>query len=483
MTEVSKEQKDTFYFLVKKVFQNLLPQIQKHIDAGKKIDKHSDYPLRVIHSEGRWPSTSTTDLFRYQILNEGVNNYSTIISIKDNSGRVSIDQLIGFKELYDFVCSNEEIKSRIWYSGQKEDYSIPLFFIIGALVDRYITKNNNTIFLEESFKDIYDQVINSYFKSKLHLDICVPILMCEFNEDLIEISEYYSIERMSDEFIKSKYYIGDYKSFTEKLVLDCATHMLVIKGFMLNNNNYRSYFDLNNLEAYPIEIINSFFGALRSCARTPIGYAQIVCRPNNNWIGRETKGNLMGLTGARAQKYPDAFLNYYWHNQHSIMPCSIKNEVKQLFLQLLSIKSNALSLAIDRLNRSVLRNNEEDSILDAVIGLELLLTDNDKGELTYKISTRMAALSTLDESIPYSPFEVKESLKKIYKYRSDIVHSRKPRQETKNIKVNEKVEIEPIELAIDYLRDAIRILAKYPQYLDVKKIDELIMKKLEGPKS
>lgn len=40
--------------------------------------------------------------------------------------------------------------------------------------------------------------------------------------------------------------------------------------------------------------------------------------------------------------------------------------------------------------RSLLRDNSEDAFLDILIGIEILLNDNEKSEVTYKLSIRVA---------------------------------------------------------------------------------------------
>ena len=467
---------------MKRVFISVLPLIQLRIDANKYFLHYDNYPISVNFEEAKWPSTRSTTLLTGLYNNEckEYTDYSSALTMNQVDDKIHMSDLDGFQDCCDF-CKNNEIKSKMLYVENDDDFiDIILLVITGHILNRYITKQQNTVFSEVDFSFIFWEVINYYLLDELHFDICVPILMLEFEDDFIEISETCCIQKMSEIFIRSKYNIGYYDSHFEKLVLDCATHMLVFKGYSLKNENYRSKEAFNDKNAYPLNLINKFFASIRSVTKYPTGYAQLVCMPTNNWINSDCKGNLMGLDGAKAQEYPESFKEYHWLKAHKYITSDLANKTKELFLLLAEDESNALKLAVERLNRSELRNNEEDTILDAIIGLELLLSDNDKGELTYKISSRMATLSTLYDSFPFSPKEVQKSVSQIYRYRSDIVHSRKPRVATKNIKINEINEIAPVKLAIDYLRYAIEILAKHTEYLDVKKIDDLMMQKIES---
>jgi hypothetical protein len=74
-------------------------------------------------------------------------------------------------------------------------------------------------------------------------------------------------------------------------------------------------------------------------------------------------------------------------------------EVRDLFTALTAAKDtgkgNRLQLVIKRLNSCYMREDQEDAILDATIGLEILLSDGETQEVTHKLALRLAALSTL----------------------------------------------------------------------------------------
>ena len=75
-------------------------------------------------------------------------------------------------------------------------------------------------------------------------------------------------------------------------------------------------------------------------------------------------------------------------------------------------------MAIDRLIRALIRENKEDAFLDILIGIEILLTDNEKTEVTYKLSMRISfIMNNLSKNIDY-----RKVLKDLYAYRSAIVH-------------------------------------------------------------
>ena len=121
----------------------------------------------------------------------------------------------------------------------------------------------------------------------------------------------------------------------------------------------------------------------------------------------------------------------------------------------------------------MLRNDNDDMAIDATIGLESLLAGGTMGEITYTISNRIPIVFSIEQDIRYSPNECRNLMKKIYGYRSGVVHGRKLKDSEKYYEVQgEKTEIEHI--AVDFLRQALLFILKNPAFLDVKKFDEYI---------
>ncbi len=482
---ITKEQWDNFYLLIGNMSKEVLTKIASHVAATKYVSTYSSYPQSVSNeSFGGW--TTVNELSPYAGFSFGERSYefsdfSSLCSIQRTDDKICVLDLDGYAACAQFLSENTKLLSLIWYRETTDNIGIALCLLIGNIINRYIALTGQYNYEEQLFKDIYISVTNAYFLETLEFDICVPVLFVGFSNDNISINDNIFITKMTDDFIKSKHFVGNYDAHFEKLVLDCATHMIVIKGYSLQNNEFKSEEVFGNWRAYPIDIIDFVFASIRATTGMLTGYAQIIVRPTNNWIPRHCKGNLIGLTGAKAKEYPDSFLEYFWLQPRNSVTTEVGVKIGSLTSALLGNSQNAFKLACNRLNRSMLRNCEEDTILDAIIGLELLLSDNDKGELTYKISSRMATLSTLQSDCPYTPIEVQQSVSQIYRYRSDIVHSRKPRPSTKLIRINQGEEIAPVALAIRYLSMAIEILAANPEFLTTKKIDELMMEKLQQP--
>jgi hypothetical protein len=233
----------------------------------------------------------------------------------------------------------------------------------------------------------------------------------------------------------------------------------------------KSYERLLNIHAFPLETINNFFAAIRLVTGVHTGYSQVLLRPVNWAI--HYKGNLPPVAGTSIRAYPSWFENYYWleNNIPEVNEASAK-EIGNLYLKLLNIKENSIHIAVKRLNLCFLREDDEDYILDATIGLESLLSDDNRQEMTHKLAMRMGALAKLDSKSERNPVQVFHEIKKIYSYRSALVHGSSQSSKNKEIVRNDNSTMSTGALAVEYLRMAIKILIENPKYRKPASIDE-----------
>jgi hypothetical protein len=146
------------------------------------------------------------------------------------------------------------------------------------------------------------------------------------------------------------------------------------------------------------------------------------------------------------------------------------------FTQLLSLNNDRVALASKRLNFCMLRIKEEDAILDAIIAMEAILSDESTTEVIHKLASRMAALTQLAGANNMQPVEVFHEVKKIYDYRSGVVHGNKKKVEkNRELTRHSGSKIRSLQAAIEYLRLALTILIDNPEYLSATKIDEELL--------
>ncbi len=462
------------YESFKKVTKSVLAKLSKILDINDVCSYYTNYPVSVSFLNTLWPETKRSFPNKHIDLQH-------ILSREISEGKICIKDIDGYDECIKTINNDEYLRKKVFFPFSDNLNTINIVIMIAnQIINRYISTHNSYKFVEEKYKDTFFQVLNSYLLDELQYDVCVPILMLTFQGDFIEISENCHIEKMSEKFIQSKYAIISDDAEFEKNIAGCATHMLVIRGKSLKNYQFMDSFKFNKKSAYPMQTINKFFASIFILTKQTTGYIQLIAKPTNNWISKDCNGNLFGLTGFVVNEYPKSFRSYaryskYFSNddENHTIQYSLELEIIELFLKLMRVSDKNLDYAIEKLLQCKFNDSEEERILNAVIGLEYLLGNGERGDLKYKISCRMATISTLCNHFPFSPAKTKDIVFELYNSRSKIVHSTP--SDLKQKETNKMLD----EWAIIFLKDAIRILAKHPKYLNNKYIDELMMQKLE----
>ncbi len=335
----------------------------------------------------------------------------------------------------------------------------------------YGEENNLT---RDQFLKLYKPMESRICLEKLDINIYVPILFTKFEVKNYELNEQMSIVEMSDIFQQSRANITSYSESIPDAVIMSATHALKIQGFAVDNYNYWSEHPFNSIESYPLNLIDSFFNVLR-INDILTGYAQIISQPLG-WA-EKYNANLLDLKGSVKGVYPLQFNDYYWtKGSYPEVNLNQLHKVKEKLIQVFYSEDKKIQLAFSRLENSLYRHNEGDRIIDIVIGLESLLSDDEKSELTHKLALRCAFLlqkSSLEES----KLDIFKNMKAIYTYRSAVVHGNKQIDlEKKRYRTDSKGRRWlVVELAEKYLKETINVLLKNPEFLKAKNIDEKLI--------
>ena len=130
-----------------------------------------------------------------------------------------------------------------------------------------------------------------------------------------------------------------------------------------------------------------------------------------------------------------------------------------------------LDFALRRYNRCVLREEIDDQVTDACIGLESFLSGDAKTEITYTISNRIPVIFAGNNDS--SSVNSRKILKKIYSLRSKIVHGSKIADKDKYCTIDDVRYYLP-KLAIKYLRQTIIFMLDHPKFLKSEEFDSYI---------
>lgn len=144
-------------------------------------------------------------------------------------------------------------------------------------------------------------------------------------------------------------------------------------------------------------------------------------------------------------------------------PCAINDSELQLcriFLSLPESLRNTFLTPLNRLNYALLRKSIVDRVIELGIAIEsLFINDNQKNELTYRLSIRAAFLLGDDNNRS----EIADLFKKLYDHRSSAVHG----GSLKNLAEIKR----DLEKCIIYTIEAIRKLIKYSSEINKNKIN------------
>lgn len=460
-------------------FELVADAVKEGLDSVRQLKSENKY----IGTYFSWPQMSQYDnglpSFSESLMS-GPTDHKRAFG-KDSNSRVAVQDLPAlpaFKALLEYAKSYDDLKNyfaqSISTSIDKMIFESQISLTAEHLVDRYIHTYENDPFSVERLLHIYLPIESGIFSKKLPIDIVVPVLFLKFDFEDASLGANAKIERMSDEFQLARAPKRAYGPGVHPSVLSSATHALVLRGWELKNESYWQSRDAySRTSVYPLRQIDRFFSAIRIATGVDTGYAQLLMRPIG-WAHDYT-AYLPPVEGTSIRGYPTWFENFYWLKPVPTLTSEDAAKIGYIFSELSTIEHNKLALATRRLNRCFLRENEEDSILDATIAIEVLLTDDSRQEITHKLALRMAALSKLSKDGDHVPAEVYSAIKKIYSYRSAVVHGSTKASKNREISLAGKEKVSAVTAAINYLRMALTVLINNTDYLNSKKIDEELL--------
>ncbi len=408
----------------------------------------------------------------------GPTDYSQAFGRTDKAD-IRVDELPAFQDSLRYIKSHDRLRSYLAFPGtsfeESEDILDRFFFLVDNIVDRYMHVYKDSPFDEERVKTLYLPLEAGLFEEQLPVDILVPILFLQFDPDSMDLGtiggDKASIERMGDDFQLARAHERAYGPGVHESVLGAATHALTFQTYTIRNDNYWTLTNvLSETGAYPLAAADAFFAGLRIKTGLDTGYAQLLARPVG-WINYGGyKANLPSVEGTSIRRYPNWFENYYW-NTPSLPKVGGKDVRVAGHIANRILQNDKLRIASQRLNQCFLRESEEDSVLDTTIAMEMLLSDDNRTEMTYKLALRMAALAGLTTE-NMVPLDVFKGVKHVYGYRSSIVHGSPSPNRKRELTVDEAHKVPSVTMAIRYLRMALDVLVAHPQYLDTTRIDE-----------
>jgi hypothetical protein len=447
------------------------------------------YPLLDTAIENKWikPRYDTYPSVKYksngmpEISNYSVKNPIKISDLFRSWGGtpdINLKEFNSYNSLENYLLNHKQHLNTIYPDNldarDSSTFKTLAIAIIEDFLERYYHLNQDKHENEQLLKSIYFEVEKYIYAEYLNFDISIPLLFLQFEPDEFSINGNITLRRIKDEYQKARFDVRSYTPPISDAIITNATHELVFKNYHIKKGKKYFGFELSDEKAYPLFQFELFFNAIKIITNFNSGFAQILIYPHN-WADFY-RMDLPVLKGLSVRKYPNYFDDFYWNKD--TFPKVSEPEIKRIafvYNRLLNNENNKIQIANRRLRSSYLRDNEEDSILDIIIALETLLSDNEKGEITHKLALRTARLISMFNQ-HYNALQVFNAVKKIYDFRSAVVHGSHKIDSKREIKLHAEAEpISTISLANDFLREIIGVLIEHPQYLDSKEVDKLLL--------
>ena len=468
-------------------------EAHNYLKTHKKINGYYKYPIRqVVFPKGDPKYTElidkipflSFDIPKYEMKDfpKDLVQYSAIFRGYEKDC-IDCSVIGGFDELFDFINSNEELKKMFTNSIEESVQRSMIKNFITEIVERYLHVSkadcNIPADLEEQLKPYVSEKIIRYISDKLYIDILIPICLVTFEEDIIQLSDRIEIKKIPNDIQKARQQACTYESSNEDWVAACATHMIVLHNYCFTNSENLSISKMtHDYNAYPIQEIDNVISTIKVVTGYSLGYAQILSFPLD-WI-TDFCADLVPLYGAKSHFINSKETEKFWMNINiKVISKEQSSKIQEMYKNVLlcnkGCNQRRLSFALNRFNRCTLRNEVDDMTTDAAIGLEALLADGTKGEITYTIANRICVVFAHQKNSVYTTLNCREIMKEIYNYRSAIVHGRALKDKEKYYIIDDK-KFEVPRIAVDFLRYSILFLTENQDYFESRKFDEYIDK-------
>ncbi|QHI73478.1 hypothetical protein [Aminipila terrae] len=396
---VTKEMAQTLFDLFLVFSKKVAIESHKYIGSHNRITGYDKYPvINMIFPKDNPEYLKyyqeipflTHDIPRYELREfpkERIQYGAIFNGYSDD--KLNIKVIDGFNDLLEYISNTPELEKLLVEDNRTDSIQYRLKSMASGIVERYLYSINATHLipedLENQLKPFIAETLLRYIDTTLKIDICVPVCLATFEDETIKLAEQVEIVRIPDHIQKSRKQACTYESNNEDWLAACATHMIVLHGYHFKNDEYTSINTVTrNYHAYPLHLIDDIMAVIRTVTGYTIGYEQILSLPIG-WIDGFC-ADLTPIYGAKSHFVNAREIEKFWMQ----LPISFINskqaqEIQRLYSVVLSCdgdkRKGNLSFALKRLNRCMLRDEDDDMAIDATIGLESLLSGVRKARL------------------------------------------------------------------------------------------------------
>jgi hypothetical protein len=224
----------------------------------------------------------------------------------------------------------------------------------------------------------------------------------------------------------------------------------------------------------PHQKIEQTFQTLQLASGLQLGYAQVYLRPLA-WAWSFNADLPPVIAPKAVRRYPPAFKDpARWNNEPARLTVDHLHKAKVL-QQALETAGPRMVLAARRFGQAQRREETEDAVLDLCIALEAALGDAGHSEMTHKIAMRAAALLV---SVEADPLRIKRLVKRLYEWRSALVHGADVTRPIKRFAGNDKSEADALFLANTVTQLVLASMLRQPDIAEGERLDRLMLEAL-----
>lgn len=326
---------------------------------------------------------------------------------------------------------------------------------------------------DETLLSIYLERERSWLLDPLPVEYVIPLVLTALElERPLVVSDTIRIEPLDE---PSQLARAPHPISVENVpnpVIGAATHAIVLSGHHIPNPGpVRRVWVRRDDGEPPLGDAEDICEVIRLLTPADLGYAQVLLRPIG-WADRWTYNLPQLTTVTTVHRYPEWFDNFGWLREKEPILSADLEQVPAVFAALQGAVPR-VRLAARRLSAAELRHSREDRVVDACIGLEALLS-SETDELSHRMGLRAAtALATRPGGA--KPHNVYSMMRKVYGYRSKIVHGDSPKSET--ITLGDRT-FELADLAVFLLRELLKDVVIRPKAWTPKSLDDDLLSAL-----
>ncbi|MDG9721307.1 HEPN domain-containing protein [Streptomyces sp. DH41] len=455
--------------LAEPAIRDALEKMSRVVAEDKKIDSYDSYPVVEMKEGEIFPAFKT----QYH-----VPDFRKVFGWGSGfqSRPFTYEGIQGFAELVSYVKTQADYASFLGVGRTESSDLLAEMAEFGArgLILEVAARHADARGFEwdeEYALSRYLEVETWWRGGKLPVDIFVPIVNVSFEDDQLQLSDSVSIERITDEQHQARV-IGLKPYERDDWLVRAYTHAVVIRNsasvewpFLMGREQWN---------VFPYDQVDRVVHAVSILVSEPTGYDQ-VCFIPDGWSHGYRRTLPMVTHAFSAERY-DRQISRGKFSPTETLSSEQGSRVAD-FYSALEVAHPQVSLAARRLQLASLREDELDEIVDLCVGIEALLGGTTAGDTTYKLGIRGAAVLTRAK---YQRSEmVAQLIKKVYAYRSNIVHGQVKYEKKRIVSLDGK-QFLATDIAGILLREILAVMLREPDLISKIDNDRVIFELLDS---